>query len=132
MTHTAKNFLPTSIPAHRSIAAEIISVLLSRPGERLTSLGISSSSARQLHSGVLHASLASFLCGTSAIKVAGRPPQAALHTKPTSAPIFIGGGDPPRPVIRFLVNIESDIVSNAHWVLLSVVSEPPLRRRSRH
>jgi hypothetical protein len=28
MTHTAKNFLPTSIPAHRSIAAEIISVLL--------------------------------------------------------------------------------------------------------
>jgi hypothetical protein len=28
MTHTAKNFLPTSIPAHRSMDAEIISVLL--------------------------------------------------------------------------------------------------------
>src|SRR6516162_8794335 len=96
MTHTAKNFLPTSIPAHRSIAAEIISVLLSRPGERLTSLGISSSSARLLHSGVLHVSLASFLFGTSAIDVPGRPPQAALYTKSTIAPIFIGGGDPSR------------------------------------
>src|SRR5262249_26862411 len=32
----------------------------------------------------------------------------------------------------FLVNIESDIVCNGHWVLLSVVSEPPLERRSRY
>src|SRR5215471_676235 len=98
MTHTAKNFLPTSIPAHRSIAAEIISVRLSRPGERLTSLGISSSSARLRHSGVLHVSLASFLFGT------GRPPQAALYTKPTIAPISSAGDQLPS---RFLVNINS-------------------------
>ena len=31
MTQTLKNFLPTSIPAHRSMAAEIIFVLLSWP-----------------------------------------------------------------------------------------------------
>src|ERR1017187_10811136 len=67
--HTAKNFLPTSMPAHLSISALII-VYSPFWGDRADDvyrnkfIGISSSSARLLHSWVLHVILASFAFGT--------------------------------------------------------------------
>src|SRR5215471_1572348 len=87
MTHTAKNFLPTSIPAHRSIAAEIISVLLFsawRAADVFRDIFFLGSTAPF---GGSSRQLGQFLVRDYAIKVAGRPPQAALYTKPTIAPI---------------------------------------------
>src|SRR5215470_15723255 len=79
MMHTAKNFLPTSMPAHLSISALIIVLFPSGTEEQMTSIGITSSSARLLHSGVLHVILASFSIGThyTAINDFSRPLQPA-------------------------------------------------------
>jgi hypothetical protein len=62
MTQTARNVFPTSIPAHRSTAAQIISVSF-RAGEQPTSSQIFSSSARLLHSGIPYVGLTSFGSG---------------------------------------------------------------------
>src|SRR5215472_7460575 len=81
MTHTAKNFLPTSIPAHRSIAAEIISILLSawRAADVYSDIFFHGSTAP--FGGFSTSAWPVSCSGLSAIGVAGRPPQAALYTK---------------------------------------------------
>jgi hypothetical protein len=62
-------------------------------GEQLTSLRISSSSARLLHSGVLHVSLTSFVLGTDYAPLknpAALPRPSILRQLPASH--FISGG----------------------------------------
>src|SRR5579859_5124355 len=64
-TQTAKNSFPTSMPAHRSTAAQIMFALLGGLENSRRLPGIRSSSAQLLHSGVLHVHLASFVLGTN-------------------------------------------------------------------
>jgi len=82
MTHTAKNLLSTSIPAHRFMAAAII-VFYSHAWRADDVLGISSSSARQLHSGVLHVIMASLPGETNSapVEMAATAPQALLSIR---------------------------------------------------
>jgi hypothetical protein len=62
ITQTARKVFPTSIPAHRSTAAQIISAFLSgtRTADIFTHIFFHGSIA---HSGMQHVSLASFVLG---------------------------------------------------------------------
>src|SRR6266849_2238083 len=87
---TARTFFPTSIPAHRSIAAQIIFLFSFPAEEQPTSSQLSSSSARLLHSGIQHVGLASFVFGSTA----PLPIPAAFFHLRTISHIFMGGGEP--------------------------------------
>src|SRR6266446_240585 len=80
ITQTAKNFFPTSMPAHRSTAAQIMSALLWGLENSRRLPGIRSSSAQLLHSGVLHVHLASFVFGANCAPL---PITAALSSPAT-------------------------------------------------
>src|SRR6266446_452361 len=79
ITQTAKNSLPTSMPAHRSTAAQIMSALLWGLENSRRLPGIRSSSAQLLHSGVLHVHLASFVFGQTARHYLLQPPSPVLQ-----------------------------------------------------
>src|SRR5689334_19097458 len=99
ITQTAKNFFPTSMPAHRSTAAQIMFALLCGLENSRRLPGICSSSAQLLHSGVLHVHLASFVFGSNCAPL---PTTAALSSPamdctppPFSFPGVAETGHPP-------------------------------------
>src|SRR6266700_2562708 len=74
-----QKFLPTSMPAHRSTAAQIMSALLWGLENSRRLPGIRSSSAQLLHSEVLHVHLASFVFGQTARHYLLQPPSPVLQ-----------------------------------------------------
>src|SRR5579859_533245 len=109
ITQTAKNSFPTSMPAHRSTAAQIMSALLCGLENSRRLPGIRSSTAQLLHSGVLHVYLASFVFGTNCAPL---PTSAALSSPAMDCtpPIFISGGGQDRPSPFVLQYTESGVV----------------------
>src|SRR5271170_1207793 len=91
MTQTAKNFLPTSMPAHRSITAGIIGLLVLKPASAYPFTSCSAS--RSSFQGALHAGRTRFIIGaftTTTLK--GSPAPAPLFSLKHVAGVFIPQG----------------------------------------
>jgi len=105
---TDNHLFPTSIPAQRSTAAQIIVISFSySAGEQLTSIEISSSTARLLHSGIPHVNPTNFVYGTNGAPLLSpvlfscclqTTPFAHARPAPFSSP---GGGRSPGHPISF-------------------------------
>src|SRR5208337_1163225 len=91
MTQTAKNFLPTSMPAHRSIIAGIIGLLVLKPDSAYPFTSCSAS--RSSFQGAFHAGRTRFIFGAFATTTQkGSPAPAPLFSLKLIAGVFIPQG----------------------------------------